>query len=319
MNENFNEIDLRRVDLNLLLVFSALMREGSVSKAAQRLGLGPSAVSMALSRLRETLNDDLFVRSGSGMEPTPHGLRFWNEIAPALSAIDGAVRHGRTFDPSTTQATVRFAVPDDIEFVLVPRLLAKLNQVAPGLRLVFRPSDFVSVPDRLDTGDADIALGATPGRGLERRHRVHALYRDTFSAVYDPAQMGTSGPLDLARYLATPQLLLSVSGDGRGPIDDALSQLGHRRRIAATVAHFATMPHILKRRGWLTNMPTVAARHVAATFDLRWEPLPFEGPDFEVSLCWHARHETDPSHIWFRELVAGLVTELRQPDSVDPV
>ncbi len=183
MKHEFNEAELRKIDLNLLLVFSALMRERSVSRAAGRLFLGPSAVSMALTRLRQIVGDSLFVRAGAGMDPTPRALALWSELEPALGAIELAVRGHRVFDPARAESTIRFAAPDDLEFALVPRLLERLETEAPGIRLVVRPSDFHTLLGRLDAGDADVGLSATPMSGIERRHRIRPLYRDGFSVV----------------------------------------------------------------------------------------------------------------------------------------
>lgn len=226
MNGDFSEIELRRIDLNLLLVFSALIRERSVTRAAARLFLGPSAVSMALGRLREEIGDALFVRTAAGMEPTPRAHALWAEISPALGAIELAVRGARRFDPLSAELTIRLAAPDDLEFVLVPRLLERLEREAPLVRLVVRPSDFRTLLGRLDGGDADLALSATPTSGIERRHRIRPLHRDGFAVLYDAGQLGRTGALDLDAYLDVPHLLLSITGDLHGLIDERLTEMG---------------------------------------------------------------------------------------------
>ena len=313
MTNDFNEIELRKLDLNLLLVFSALMRERGVALAAGRLYLGPSAVSMALGRLRASLGDPLFVRTATGLEPTPRAVSLWLELEPALQAIEDAVRGGRRFDPARASLTIRFGAPDDLEFLLIPRLLERLTAEAPGVRLVVRPSEFRTLLDRLDTGDADLALSATPERGIARRHRVSRLHQEDFSVLYDPGQLGCQGPLDIETWLAVPHLLLSVTGDLHGAIDDALAGIGSARRVLAALAHFPTMPFILRRQAVLVNMPSLAARHFAAAYDLACVPLPVPSPRFEVALIWHVRTDADPAHVWFRDLVAGLVEEIRTP------
>lgn len=310
MNFEFNEIELRKLDLNLLLVFSALMRERSVARASKRLFIGPSAVSMALNRLRETIRDPLLVRSVGGMAPTSRALALWAELEPALGAIELAVRGARGFDPATATRTIRFAAPDDLEFVLVPALLEALDREAPGIRLVVRPSDFRTLLAQLDAGDADLALSATPTRGIERRHRIQPLKQERFSVLYDARQIGRTGPLDLESYLAIPHLLLSIAGDLHGPIDEHLAEIGRTRRVVAALAHFPTMPFVLKRRACLVNMPSTAARYYAQAYGLEISPPPLESPTFEISLAWHARTHADPAHVWFRALAAKLVADL---------
>ncbi|HEV2605565.1 MAG TPA: LysR family transcriptional regulator [Microvirga sp.] len=312
MKHEFSEIELRKLDLNLLLVFSALMRERSVSRASKRLFIGPSAVSMALTRLRDAVGDALFVRASAGMEPTPRALALWSELEPALANIELAVRGLRRFDPATADLTIRFAAPDDLEFVLVPLLLERLETEAPGVRLVVRPSDFRTLLGRLDEGDADVALSATPTNGIERRHRIRPLHRDGFSVLYDAKRLGREGALDLDTYLEVPHLLLSITGDLHGLMDERLAEMGRSRRVIAAVSHFPTMPYILRRRRALANMPSVAARYYAETYGLELSPPPLTSPDFEVSLAWHARTDADPAQIWFRDLVAEAVADLRK-------
>lgn len=310
MNTTFSEIELRNLDLNLLLVFSALMRERSVSRASRRLHIGPPAVSMALARLRSTIGDDLLVRAGPGMEPTERALALWAELEPALSAIEGAVRGARGFDPLTDERIIRFAAPDDLEFVLIPRLLEQMAVRAPRMRLVVRPSDFRTLLGRLDSGDADLALSATPESGIERRHRILPIHMDGFAVLYDPAQLGRTGPLDLDTYLAVPHVLLSIVGDLRGNVDKRLAEMGRSRPVTCTVSHFPTMPFILKKLPVLANMPSLAACHYADTYGLERCPPPIQSPRFEVSIAWHVRTDVDPAYVWFRRLVVETVKQL---------
>ncbi|MEJ6393836.1 LysR family transcriptional regulator [Gymnodinialimonas sp. 2305UL16-5] len=300
----FSEIELRKLDLNLLLVFAAVMRERSVTKAAGRLYLGASAVSMALNRLRETLGDPLFVRSGNVMEPTSQAIQLWEGLEPALGAIEASVRGMRAFEPANVDRTVRFAAPDDLEFVLIPWLIEALAERAPGVRMIVRPVDFRSLVERLDTGDADLALSALPSGGLEARHKARHLHDDSFAVLYDSDQLGRTGELDLETWLDTPHIFLSIAGDLSGPIDRAIAEKGQKRRVFLALSRFQTAPHVLKRRPCLINMPAIAAKHFAKTFDLEVSTQPFQSPTFSVSLCWHIRADSDPFHAWFRELVA---------------
>ena len=268
MNDRFSEIELRKLDLNLLLVFAAVMRERSVARAAGRLYLGPSAVSMALTRLRETIGDPLFVRSGASMEPTPRATQLWSGVAPALAAIEATVRNARDFVPATARRDVRFAVPDDLEFVLVPRLLDRLADEAPGVRMIVRPSDFRTLLDRVDAGDADLALSATPAGGIDRRFRTRHLHDEPFAVLYDRAALGRTGPLDLDAWTSAPHALLTNSGELHGAVDDALAAIGRERRVLIGLSHFPTMPFVLRGRACLANMPAVAGHHFARAFDL---------------------------------------------------
>ena len=265
---------------------------------------------MALGRLREAIGDELFVRAGSQMEPTPRASQLWAAVEPALDSIEAAVRGAKQFEPAQARMTVRFAAPDDLEFVLIPLLLGRLAERAPGVRLVVRPADFRTLMERLDTADADLALSATPPRGLERRHKVRPLHRETFSVLFDARLVGAASPLDLDTYLSVPHVLLSIAGDLHGPIDDWLSGAGRTRRVLAAVSHFPTMPFILRQQRALANIPATAAHHFAAAYGLALSPLPLPSPDFEVALIWHARTDDDPAYAWFRDLVAEIISTL---------
>ena len=306
----FNEIDLRRIDLNLLVVFAALMRERSVRGAAKRLLLGPSAVSMALGRLRELFADPLFVRARAAMEPTGRAEALYEALAPALGAVREAVLATAVFDPARDERVLRFASPDDLEIALLPELLVALRRRAPGIRLVVRPSDFRVVPSMLDAGEVDLALLATPS-SLERRHKHEVLYEERLASVFDPRRLGTRGPLDRELFLRTPHVLQSASGVLRGQLDDRLAAGGHRRRVVAAVAHFATLPLVLRRMRVLANMPSVAAHYLAKSFRLATSPLPFESPTFGITLAWHARSEHDAAIAWLRGLVREIALALR--------
>ena len=311
MNYEFSEIDLRRLDLNLLLVFAALMRERSVRRAAARLYLGPPAVSMALARLRETVGDPLFVRAAAGMQPTPRALALHERIAPALTDIHAAVFRTGGFDPMRAERIIRFASPDDLEIVLLPRLLKLLEREAPGVTLVIRSADFRSAPAMLDSGDAELALTATPV-ALERRHRHEVLHEEGFAAMFDPQRLGFGAHgLTLERYLAVPHLLVSPSGALNGPVDRALAPLGHTRRLRMALTRFSTLPFLLRASPCLANVPATAAWYYGEAFGLAVAPLPLTTPTFGLSLVWHARDDADPAIVWFKQQVATLVERLR--------
>lgn len=313
MKDTFSEIELRKLDLNLLLVFSAVMRERSVSRAADRLYLGASAISMALGRLRDTFEDPLFVRVGSVMEPTARAVAFWQELAPALQDIDQAVRATKPFDPSTTERIFRFGAPDDLEGILVPRLIARLQVEAPKARLVVRHSDFRSLLGVLDDDEADIMLSATPENGIENRHRVDPVYREHFKVLYDAQQIRCEGSLTLEQYLATPHALLSLDGALESGLDRTLAETGHKRDVQVAVTHFPTIPHILKSSAMLANVPGTAAAWFARQHDLEVHNPPVDFPSFEVALLSHVRVTNDPAIDWFRDLITEEVRSLVLP------
>ncbi len=310
MKETFSETELKGYDLNALLVFSALMQERSVTKAAKRLLVGPPAVSMTLGKLRDLFGDPLFVRAGKAMEPTPLANQLFDRIGPALGEISDVIKTAGGFDPASSDRTIRFASPDDLEVVLVPAILQAMAERAPAMRLIVRSADFRNVPGLLDEGAVDVALTATPPE-LEKRHRFQVLYHDSFTTLFDPAQTAIQPPVTLEQFVEVPQILLSTRGDWYGPIDKTLASLGQTRKILASVPRFSTIPFILKSRRSLLNMPSRSARHYAELFGLTASPLPFDSPQFSVSILWHLRAEQDPAVIWFRKLTETCLEKLR--------
>ncbi|MEO0417325.1 MAG: LysR family transcriptional regulator [Pseudomonadota bacterium] len=309
MSKSFSEIELRKLDLNLLLVFTAVYREGSVTAAAQRLFLGPSAISMALSRLRDVLKDPLFVRNPGGMVPTPRADRLWREIEPALAQIEEATR-SESFAPATAEMDLVLGAPDDLEFVLVPRLLNRLAQEAPGVRLVVQPIDFRSLFDRLDQGDVDVGLSALPTRGQEPRHHAMILQRETFVALYDPDQIDGDRLASVEEFAGIPQILVSIRGDFLGPIDETLAELGAKRGIVSAFSRFTTIPFALRQSPILACVPFLAASLMAKEFDLELRPLPFVSREFDLGLAWHNRVHLDPAQVWFRKVVQTELSTL---------
>lgn len=309
MTIEFNETELRRLDLNLLLVFAAVVKERSVTRAAAKLFVGPPAISMALGRLRAVFGDPLFVRAGGVMEPTGRALALYERIAPALADIATTVRGAEAFDPSTSDRIFRFASPDDLELVLIPALLLRLAQVAPRVRLVVRSADFRHVPALLHANEIDLALTAKPDDLNKSLHWVR-LHREHFAVLFDPRTTPLPKTIRLDRYVSIPHVFLSTRGDRRGPIDDELARLGRERDVLVSVPRFSTAPFILKSRPSLINMPSTAARHFARAFDLAVRDLPFKSPEFDLGLISHVRSDGDAATTWFVGQVSQIVAEI---------
>ncbi len=309
---NVSKIDLREVDLNLLVVLGVLMQERSVQRAARRLRLGPSAVSMALGRLRVLLDDPLFLRSGSAMDPTPRAIEVHARIAPALEAVGEAIARQAAFDPARAQRILRLGCSDDFEVVVVPALLEALALRAPGVRLVARACDFRVLTRLLDEREIDLALVGAP-LPVDRRHGYEVLYEERLAVVVDRKQLGMRGPLTKKQFLASPHVLQSASGVLHARLDERLGELGLRRDVVAAVAHFASLPFLLRRMKAVANMPALAARHLAEAVGLAVSPLPVPSPTFDVVLAWPAQTAQDPFVVWARELVRETVTALRAP------
>jgi LysR family transcriptional activator of mexEF-oprN operon len=293
--------DLRHLDLNLLAVFVALMRERSLTRAAERVHLGQPAVSAALKRLRETTGDALFVRSKSGMQPTQRAEALAQSLGPALGTIQSALRAKPAFDPRQEQRIFRLGMPDNHEHYLLPALMARLRREASLVRLVVRPMGRSDASAMLDSGEVDLVCGYLTDLA-SWQHR-EPLVEVGFLCMFDRKRVGFSGALTLARYCALPHLLVSSRGELEGAVDDALARIGRSRRVVLVTAHFSVLPTILRQFPSVATLPEYTARHLARDYKLELADPPVELRMYESSLGWLETRSGDPAHKWLRETV----------------
>jgi LysR family transcriptional activator of mexEF-oprN operon len=301
--------NLSRLDLNLLVAFDALLAEGSVTRAAERVGIGQPSMSHALGRLRRLLKDELFVRAPDGVRPTPRALALAGPIRGALCAIQGTLLQEQGFDPAEAERTFLLGMTDSIEVALLPRLLAQLAAEAPKVRVRVRAIDRFDVLEQLDQDRLHLGVAGLLTEGAVH-HKRRRLYGTNYLCLYDPARLPLAPPLTLEDYVAVPHVLGSPRGDAHGVVDDALAPLGLRRTIAVTTPHFAAVPFVLKGARLLSTVPQRAARLFAERFGLMTSPVPVGLPDSDVSMLWHASYDHDPAHRWLRGTVARLAAEL---------
>jgi len=304
------ENDLRRLDLNLLLVFRALLQERSVTRAARRLFLGQPAVSGALKRLRGAFGDELFVRTPRGMQPTPRASQLAQQIEPLLLSVHQALTQPPQFDPATAQRVFRIGLTDALEVALMPELMRRLSRQAPGVRLVTRLADAVSGPAMLDAGEIELGVGVHPQCAPWQRRRP--LLRWSFVCLYNPKLVKTRGArLSLGEFLRQRHVLTSFSAGLRGFIDEQLEAQQQRRLVVFSSPNFATSPLIVKRTAAIVTVPDYIAAVWRDTLGLAVSPLPFSVPGHEVSMLWTAASEQDPGLRWLRELMATVGEGLR--------
>jgi DNA-binding transcriptional LysR family regulator len=301
--------NLSRLDLNLLVAFDALLAEGSVTRAAGRVGVGQPSMSHALGRLRRLLKDELFVRAPDGIRPTPRALALAGPLRLALSAIQETLLQERGFDPAAAERTFLLGMTDSVEVGLLPRLLAHLEVEAPKVRVRVRAIDRFDVLEQLDRDRLHLGVAGLLTEGAVH-HKRRRLYGTNYLCLYDPARLPLEPPLTLEDYVAIPHVLGSPRGDAHGVVDDALAPLGLRRTIAVATPHFAAVPFLLKGARLLATVPQRAARLFAERFGLAMSPVPVALPDSDVSMLWHASYDHDPAHRWLRTTVARLAAEL---------
>lgn len=229
-----NRNDLRRVDMNLLVIFEALMFEKNLTRVAEKLFMGQPAVSAALGRLRDLFDDPLLLRNGRGMEPTARALAILKELQPAMDVISGAVSRAKEFDPTTSCDVFRIGLSDDAEFGLFPPLLRQLQEEAPGIIVVVRRANYLLMPTLLASGE--ISVGVSYTTDLPANAKCKKL-RDIPCKVLRGDKR--PGPLTLDEYCERPHAMVSFSGDLSGNIDLDLAKIGRSRRVVLGVPQFS--------------------------------------------------------------------------------
>jgi LysR family transcriptional activator of mexEF-oprN operon len=303
-----NRNDLRRLDLNLLIVFETLMHERSVTRAAEKLFLGQPAISAALSRLRTLFDDPLFVRTGRSMEPTARAQEIFALLSPALDSISTAVSRAAEFDPATSTAVFRIGLSDDVEFALLPALLRRLRAEAPGVVLVIRRANYLLMPNLLASGEISVGvsyteeLPANAKRKTLRRSRPRLLRADA-----------VPGTMSLDTYCARPHVLVSFAGDLNGFIDDQLQEMGRSRKVVLAVPQFNGLGTLLAGTDLVAVVPDYTAAALTAAGGLRAEELPLDAQSFELSMAWRGAQDNDPAERWLR---ARIQMFFGDPDSL---
>jgi DNA-binding transcriptional LysR family regulator len=286
-------------DLNLLITLDVLLAEGSVTRAAQRLRLSPSAMSRALARLRETTGDPLLVRAGRELVPTPRALELREKVGHLVGEALAVLGPALALDPRQLAQTFTLRSSDGFVENFGPALLAHIGAQAPGVRL-----RFVQKPDResvqLREGSIDLETGVI-GSLTSPEVRTRRLFADRFVGVVRSGHPLAQGDISAERYAAGQHVLVARRDQDTGPMDDALAALGLQRTIASIVGGFTAA---LALAAGSDLIATVPERHTgnlrAGMFSFA---LPLGMPDLTVSLMWHPRMDADPAHRWLRGCV----------------
>lgn len=291
--------DIRTLDLNLLKTLDALLEERSVTRAADRLGFTQPAVSGMLTRLRDSFDDPLFVRTQRGIVPTLRAQELAGPVKQILGDVE-ALLQPKVFDPATAEFTLSIAASDyALQAVVVP-FMAKLRRRASRIRVAVRPVEDDRVQLQFERGDLDLAL-MTPEAALPDL-RSRRLFDETYICAMraDHPDSGAE-TLSLDRFCALDHALVSYAGERFwGVTDDTLAKIGRERHVAMTVTSFLVLTEILRRTDLIAVVPR---RLVADAPGLAMRAPPVEVPGFTKLAVWHERTHRDPGHRWARALL----------------
>jgi DNA-binding transcriptional LysR family regulator len=298
-------MNVHGLDLNLLRVFDAVLRDRSVTAAARHLGLTQPAVSNALARLRAQFEDALFVRTPTGMDATPFARELAEPVRQALALLEAALAHGPGFDPENATRAFRFYMSDLGQVEFLPPLVERAQRIAPGVRLEAVALEVGDIGDALATGAIDIAVGFLPGLGPPVRRQP--LFRDPYVCLMRADHPLVGRNLTKKQFLAASHALVSYKG-GHRVIEEALDRAGLARRIALRVPHFTVVPMVLERTDLVLTLPSRIARVYERQGRFKSVPPPVPIPPADVAAHWHERFERDPGNRWLREMIRELFT-----------
>ncbi len=304
-------MNLAGVDLNLLLVFDAVMKERNATRAGMKIGMSQPAVSNALNRLRYIMKDDLFVRGPEGMRPTSRAQEIASPVRSALMEIEEALNPS-SFDPSSADRTFTIATTDYPTMTIMPYIASYLSKEAPGVNVHTVPIEG-RLYEKLDSQEAD--FGITALGDVPERFGRQDIDSDDFIVMMRPDHpLAKYKDVPIEEYAAARHLLVTPRGDPRGFVDDVLEKKGLQRQLAMTVNSFGSAPMIVMSSDMILTVPKQMANKCAQFFNVHTVNSPVSPPsDMKGGvMIWHNRLTNHPAHTWFRELIRRAAKDFQE-------
>lgn len=303
--QSIDHFDLRSFDLNLLIAFDAMMSERSVTRAAERLKIRQPAMSHNLSVLRTVLDDELFVRVGTHMQPTARAQALAEPVRRTLRMMQDIIHATTGFDPATDDRLFRLGFSSEVELLLMPELSATLREHAPGVRLHGRPVRSEEVYRMLDDRVLDLAIGCFDSQA--RRYRQMRLFEQSLSCVFHPDNVTFGETMSLDEYLAHPHALVSLSESLHGCLESALDRVDGSLNVVATSSEFLGVLGMVASAPLIATLPTRMARRYGPAFGLRCIPVPMALSVPDISLVWTAHVDNEPASAWLRGRIVDIL------------
>ncbi|MBI4784841.1 MAG: LysR family transcriptional regulator [Oscillatoriophycideae cyanobacterium NC_groundwater_1537_Pr4_S-0.65um_50_18] len=296
-------------DFNLLITLDAVLAEGSVVRAAQRLRLSPSAMSRALARLRETTGDPLLVRAGRGLVPTPRAIELREQVSQLVQEVEAVLRPAEQLNLNQLVRTFTIRTREGFVENFGADLIARVSAEAPGVRLCF-----VQKPNKESTslrdGSVDLETGVV-GKTTGPEVRAQALFQDRFMGVVRLGHALSQGEITPSRYAEGRHICVSRRGLAQGPIDEALMPFGLEREIVAIVDGFSAALALARNSDLIATVPEWQTGNLR--LGMHSFSLPVPAPEVTISLLWHPRLDADPAHRWLRGLVLDTCAASQSP------
>ncbi|MBA5637679.1 LysR family transcriptional regulator [Duganella sp. LX20W] len=294
---------MARFDLELLLIFDEIYKTRNVTKAADNLGLPQSTVSIGLGKLRAAFDDQLFVRTARGMEPTPRAQNALAHVRQSVASLQSALAERPVFDPAGSDREFRICMTDISVVVLLPTLLNHLREVGPGIKL-----DVSSIspdsPADLEQGLVDLAVGFMPH--LEAGFYQQKLFDQDFICLVATEHPRIGATLTREDLEREGHLVIRSSGTGHSIVDKVLAREGIRRNVVLHMPSFLGVAHIVSQTDYVAIVPHRYGAAMVGRENIRLLAPPVALPSFAVKQHWHERYHEDASNRWLRQVMAQL-------------
>jgi DNA-binding transcriptional LysR family regulator len=304
---------LRSIDLNLLLVFDVIYRMRNTTRAAETLHLTQPAVSNALKRLRLQFDDVLFVKTATGMEPTPRADGIATLLDEGFASIRLAVQAGQSFDPATTSRTFRLYVSDIGQSVFIPPLAAKLRKLAPNVHIATQYVPLDIAQQMMKLGQIDLALGAYTG--LHSDFIRQKLFNETYVVLVRKKHPKIGAKMSIEQFFASGHVMYTPTASSHARFESELDAIsaksGKERNIVLRLAHSFGIERVIASSDLIACVPSRVASALSAADDVRAVALPVEMAPVDISQFWHERCHRDDGHQWLRSLIYEIFHDKR--------
>lgn len=299
---------MRLHDMNLLRIFEAVYRLRNLRLVACEVNLTQPAVSHALARLRAAASDQLFVRTPTGLVPTPRSEMMAPVVREALKLIDDCWGEPVQFEPASSQREIRLLLSDVGESRFMPKLMAHLETAAPHLCVTTVQAPRTEYVRLLTEREADLAIGHLPN--FDRNMRQQPLYIDDWVLIGGSRYAKQGRKISLRQFEAARHIVVTPSGALTTQVESMLMRLNIKRRVAVRLTHYLSVMELVQATDMLALMPRSLAKGMRRP-DVVIYDLPLPGPQLDIRMCWHPRQDSDPAHAWMRACFIELFSTQR--------
>jgi DNA-binding transcriptional LysR family regulator len=303
-------LNLRHLDFAMLMAFDALMRELNVSRAAEKMYVTQSAMSQTLQRLRQQFEDPLLVRTPNGMKPTERALALIDPVRALLRNVEQVFAPPSPFDAASSRERFAIAGSDYIEFMVLPRLIARVRQLAPSVEIHVLRCDQGSLESRLMNEEIDVALGFQTLMRLPAQLKWQRLFADEIVCVASRGHTSIEDAISLEEYLESGQLLISSCDMNAHIMERWLTAQGLERQTPVVLPNFLSAPYTVASSDLLLSLPRRIADACLQSSPLKLVEVPFGLPPFDVIMAWHPLRDNAPAHAWLREQIKTVGREI---------